>query len=86
MIPDKFGFSGKKSPSICPDCQAKLGSLKVGREYDRKYKLVSPSFIVDQIYRECSCGCVVQWSWPNVFKRRHVLPLFDDRLVIAKDY
>lgn len=90
IMESRFGMSRKVAPSKCPDCNNKLGPINHGRKFNRQYKLVSPSFVDGTtIYRECSCGCVIQWGCdigPNhyhqVWKRRHVLPLFDDKQVI----
>jgi hypothetical protein len=85
---DKFGMSGKPSPSKCPDCNSKLGPIKHGVQYNSRYQTISPGVIKyrHDIYRECECGCLIVWSFPNVWKRRHILPIMDDKLVIAKDY
>lgn len=65
-------------PSKCPDCGGKMGPLCYGKQFNKNYKLVSPSFVDGMtIYRSCACGCVIVWGWPNSFIRRHVLPLFD---------
>lgn len=90
MIDNKFGFAKKTMPAKCPDCNSKLGPINHGTKFDSKYKLVSPSFVDNcMIWRECNCGCVIVWGCdigPNhyhqVFKRRHVLPIFDDKLVL----
>lgn len=68
---DKFGFSNKPSPTHCPDCNYRLGTLQ--------YNIV---FGYTSWHRDCKCGCIVIWSYPNVWKRRHILPIMDDKLVL----
>lgn len=34
----------------------------------------------------CSCGTVYVWSYPNVWKERHILPLFDRKLTLPQNY
>lgn len=86
----KFGFAQKTMPATCPDCSGKLGPIQHGLKFDVEYRLVSPSFVDGcVIWRKCECGCVVTWGadvgknhYHQVFFRRHVLPIFDDRYVL----
>ena len=75
MKPARFGFSQKLPPTVCPDCENRLG-LVLYTEF-----LASHSEIH---HRDCGqCGCSIVWSFPNVWVRRHALPLFDlDRAVV----
>ena len=87
-----FGFSKEPMPSSCPDCKSKMGQIQYGIKFDSNYKQVSPSFVKnDSIYRQCNCGCVIIWGldieenprkWNQVFMRRHILPLFDDKFIL----
>ena len=73
-----FGFSRTKAPDHCPDCNRKLGPI----QYNRHLPHQQYAERSDRFYRLCSCGCYIEWAWPNAWKRRHVMPIFDDRLVI----
>jgi len=77
---DRFGFSRLPSPKRCPDCGAALGPLSRGYKYasEHSYSVVTPPFIrSDSTWRRCGCECYVVWSYPNVWVRRHKLPIFD---------
>jgi hypothetical protein len=66
-----FGMSRRPMPSTCPDCGSRMGP--VGHREDGGFR------------RHCPCGCVVDWAFPNVFVRRHELPLWDrDRRILGR--
>jgi len=71
----RFGFSRTTMPSKCPDCGAKMSEVKRGPLFGDP---------MDRSYRECDCGAMVVWSFPNDFKLRHVLPIFDPNLSLGK--
>lgn len=76
MTEGRFGFSRKTMPTKCPDCGKKMSTVK----YDNKpwsSNRFSGSDRSDRFYRSCDCGAMIVWSYPNVFVRRHILPLFD---------
>ncbi len=89
-----FGFARLPAPSICPDCGGKLGPIQNGVTYDKKYRETSPPQVRLQrlgVWRFCDCGCFVTWSCVTLgdtfrgshgWKRRHVMPLFDDGKVV----
>lgn len=92
---NRFGFAKRPMPAKCPDCSSKLGPIEYGLKFDEKYKRTSPRFVDGtSFWRQCPCGCVVTWGvdvskpgvvpyhYHQVFFRRHVLPLFDDRIVL----
>jgi hypothetical protein len=73
MEKHRFGFSRKPMPATCPDCGLKMSAVK----YDNKpWSGVQfyGSDRTDRFYRECACGCMIGWSYPHNFLRRHVLP------------
>lgn len=81
---NKFGFSHKPMPNKCPDCGQELSKIKRGIEFDKNWKQTSPKILrSDTIYRECQCGCLIVWAYRNNFVRRHVLELFDDKLILG---
>jgi hypothetical protein len=64
------------APSVCLDCNSKLGKPLYGPQ----------DLGVGSVWHiPCSCGCVYMWSWDEtgynggVWKRRHLAPIFDDR-------
>lgn len=62
-----------------------MGPVLYGRQLDKNFRTTSPSFVDNSThYRQCRCGCVIVWGYPNVFKRRHVLPIMDDGLVLGE--
>lgn len=67
----RFGFSQKLPPSRCPDCQ---GTLKI-----TTYERYSEGHLTGgSAFRKwCGCGCYIEWSFPNVWVRRHELPMLD---------
>ena len=73
-----FGMSRKKCPDLCPDCNAPLGVIQYNRHLPHQQYAEQS----DRFYRLCGCGCYIEWSWPNVWRRRHQLPILDDKLVI----
>lgn len=61
-----FGMDRKPQPRTCPDCKKKLADA----EYERLPR--------DHQFRiHCSCGVILAWSYPGVWKRNHVLPLWE---------
>ena len=86
-----FGFARLPAPSICPDCGSKLGPIRHGLDFK------DPQHVREALgrqvgsYRFCDCGCFITWSCVTLgdtfrgshgWKRRHVMPLFDDQAVI----
>lgn len=71
----RFGFSQKLPPTKCPDCQSTLRPTALERYSDDE------AFHGGTAFRKrcCNCGCYIEWSFPNVWKRRHELPLMDQR-------
>jgi hypothetical protein len=66
----KFGLAKKPAPTQCPDCNGKLGpvtySMHLSRNRDNTFT------------RECpSCLCYIEWTFPETWKRRHKMPLFE---------
>jgi hypothetical protein len=60
----KFGMKGDKNPpSRCDDC---------GKKLDK------PSYqqVLGPHYIKCTCGAVYIWSYPEIWRKSHVLPLW----------
>jgi hypothetical protein len=69
MSKRKFGIPPTLPPSRCPVCGGKLGES----EYKRSFFCV-----YDDHWRiECQCGVYLRWSFPNVWKQFHFLPLWE---------
>lgn len=66
-----FGFSQSHSPTKCPDCNSKLQPVT----YERFR--ISHNCMDNAFRRWCNCGCYIEWSYPNVWIRRHELPIMD---------
>jgi len=69
------------APRICLDCGAHLIKPKHGRLEERHISTTT-------WFVPCVCGAIYVWSWDEtgfnggIYKRRHTLPLFDDRMRI----
>jgi hypothetical protein len=77
--------ANKIAPKKCLDCDKKLPKPVHG-DYPAQAKL---SYIIDRgWFIQCDCGAWYQWAFDDtrmnggVWKRRHIMPIFDDRLRI----
>jgi hypothetical protein len=69
-----FGFKRLPMPDECPDCGHKMSRVQYSNKYWSKLHGSASS---RRFFRECDCGCLIVWSYPNVFKRQHILPIFN---------
>jgi len=71
----------KLQPIKCIDCGAQLKRKYTYGRLDIKHI----NMYSDNIHLDCECGAIYLWSYDEthqnggVWKRRHVLPMFDDK-------
>jgi hypothetical protein len=70
-----FGMHNKPQPRKCCDCGKKLPDAIYNGE------LIKPLYRKPRFYQqftiECKCGVILVWSYPNVWKRYHEIPLWE---------
>ncbi len=76
MKKELFGMKQRPAPSRCPDCSARLQKAVYKTPPITHYR-------GNAYFKLCDCGCFLLWVFPQLWIRRHVLPLFDmDRIVV----
>jgi len=73
------------NPKTCQDCKGKMSKPKYWkRQYDAKWREVKYAGLEDGTwYIDCPCGNVLIWSYPNVWKKSHVLEIGRTMEVVA---